>query len=249
MLRELTAAVEELDIPVFGDDIAAAIGLMDRLGAKITKAVAAFDNDGIWAIEGATSMTAWLRHHARMSGGAAASMTRTARRLEELPVTSAAWLSGEMSSGQVQAVVANVGEKTLAMFAEHEAEVVPSLSELSVADTALAMQGWAARAEALLEHPEPKERPRALHLSKLMEGRRRLDGDLDAEGGSVVETALGLASSEDAEGEEPRRAPGRRPGRHLPVLLGPPGSHSRGAGPAAPERGHRLPRSARGPSR
>lgn len=210
VMRELAEAVEEVQIPVCGDDIAEVISLMDRLSAKVTEAVGAFDKAGIWEIEGASSMTAWLRHRARMSGGAASTMTRTARRLGELPVTAAAWLDGSLSSGQVQAVVANVGDTTIEMFAEHEAEVVPALFELSVADTATAMQGWAARAEALSEGPEPKERPRVLHLSKLMDGRRRLDGDLDGEGGSVVDTALGLATSQDAEGEEPRSPAERR---------------------------------------
>lgn len=209
-MRELAAAVEEVQIPVCGDDIVAAIGLMERLAARISEAVGAFDKAGIWEIEGATSMTAWLRHRARMSGAAAMSMSRTAKRLRELPVTAAAWRDGSLSSGQVQAVVANVSDTTIEMFAEHEAGVVPALCELSVVDAASAMQGWAARAGALLDPPDPTPPPRRLHLSKLMEGRWALNGDLDNEAGALLDTALGLAGTDDAEGEEPRTPAQRR---------------------------------------
>lgn len=141
VLRKLVEAVEEVQIPVCGDDIAEVISLIDRLSAKVTEAVGAFDKAGIWDIEGATSMTAWLRHRARMSGGAASTMSRTARRLGELPVTAAAWLDGSLSSGQVQAVVANVSDATIEMFAGHEPAVVPPLCELSVADFADLVRG------------------------------------------------------------------------------------------------------------
>ncbi|MDP9069775.1 MAG: HNH endonuclease [Actinomycetota bacterium] len=145
-----------------------------------------------------------------MSGGAAASMGRTAKRLRQAPTTAAAWSGGVLSGGQVQAMVANVDERAGALFAEHESSLVPALAELSVRDTALAMQAWRARAEALLDDADqPEEAQRSLHLSQTLDGRRELKGFFDAEAGEVVATALRLAASPDAEGE-PDRSPAER---------------------------------------
>lgn len=56
-------------------------------------AVGAFDAEARWALDGATSMTAWLRQQG-MSTRAAGSLARTGRRMHQLPVTAAAWLDG-----------------------------------------------------------------------------------------------------------------------------------------------------------
>jgi hypothetical protein len=136
-------------------------------------------------------------------------LTRTARRLRRLPVTAAAWAEGGLTAGQVQAVVANVDDARVELFAGHEAGVVPALVGLSVSDTATAMRHWAAYADSLLDAPAPEEPARALFLSRTLDGRRELSGHLDEEGGEIVSTAVRLAQSADVEGE-PTRTPARR---------------------------------------
>src|SRR5205814_1081516 len=106
-------------------------------------------------------------------------------------------------------LLANVNDAAVALFAEHEAEVVPAIMELSAGDTAVAMATWAARAAALRDETESPEPKRSAHLSPMLDGRWRLDGSFDAEAGAVVAAALGLATSVDAEGEV-RSAPERR---------------------------------------
>ncbi|HEV2069733.1 MAG TPA: DUF222 domain-containing protein [Acidimicrobiales bacterium] len=100
------------------------------------------------------------------------------------------------------------------LFAEHEAEVVPALVELSVPDTAVAMAHWARCAEAIDEGPEPDQRRRSAHASRTLDGRVELDASLDPEDGEVVLTALRLASTRNVEGE-PRRTPAERQGDAL----------------------------------
>ena len=46
-------------------------------------------------------------------------------------------------------------------------------------------------------------------MSKTLDGRRKLDGDLDPEGGEIVATALRLAESPEVDGER-RRTPAQR---------------------------------------
>ena len=142
---------------------------------------------------------AWLRDRARMSGSAAKAMVRTASRLRSLPVTRQAWAEGDLSGGQVEAVLANVPRRATELFAEQETAVVPVLAPLSVAETAIAMRLWRERAEALLDDVEATMPERSVHLSSTLDGRWELTGSFDAEGGEVVATALRLAAVDDLD--------------------------------------------------
>src|SRR3954451_6422260 len=103
MLTVLAEAVDELEVPADGDTICQVLGLMDRLDAKVTEAIGPVDHEGLWELGAWASMTAWLKHRARLSSGAASRMVRMAQRLRDLELTARAWNVGELSSAQVQA--------------------------------------------------------------------------------------------------------------------------------------------------
>jgi Domain of unknown function (DUF222) len=132
MFEQLGDAIEELDIPADGAALAAALALRDRLDARISDAVADCDQAGLWELDGATSMTAWLTHHTRMPRPRAAATTTRARKLAQLPVTAGAWRDGVLSTGQVDAITANLDPHTVALFADHETAMVPTLVDLPV---------------------------------------------------------------------------------------------------------------------
>jgi hypothetical protein len=114
-----------------------------------------------------------------------------------LPVCAQAFADGSLSAGQLDAILARLDDDLVALFASHEAELVPYLIPLTVAGVSRAMGAWLAR-----NRPEPtvaKEPDRSLHLSRTIEDRWALDGWLDAEGGSVVDRALRLATPDDHE--------------------------------------------------
>jgi Domain of unknown function (DUF222) len=210
ILEPLAAAIDVLDLPVDGAVLTEAFALIDRLNAKLLAAVAEHGAADVWRNDGATSMTAWLRHHTRQSGRDAARCAKTARRLRELPVTARAYRDGGLSGGQLQAIVANLQDRSVGLYAHHEAELVPELARLSVAETAVAMQDWARRADAVLGDERDKAVPeRSLHLSRILDGRRELSGSFDPQGGALIATALRLAASRDVEGE-PARNPAQR---------------------------------------
>jgi Domain of unknown function (DUF222)/HNH endonuclease len=214
-LVELAQAINDLDLPVDSGVLSEAFALADRLNAKLLAAVGEHDTAERWRHDGSTSMTAWLRHHTRRSGRDAARCAKTARRLRQLPVTAAAHRDGTLSSGQVQAIVANLTDRTAGLFADHETALVPELVRLSVGDTAVAMQDWARRADAILgDNPKPVPPERSLHLSRILDGRRELAGSFDPEGGAVIATALRLAATRDLDGE-PARNPAQRRGDAL----------------------------------
>jgi len=223
VIEALREAIEELEVPLDGDALAEALKLADLLNAKLSKAVGEFDDEAMWELDGATSMTAWLRHHAGMTASSAKSLTSTAKKLRTLPMTAGAWLSGTLSGGQVQAIVRNATPE----FVDHESTIVPALVDLSVADTALAMQQWKAMLDV-----EPKEE-RGVHLSRTLDGQWELTGSLDPLGGETVATALRLAAVDDPDVlPSQRRAEalvdlcrffldhqsGHRGGRHRPHL-------------------------------
>jgi len=196
MFEQLREAVDELSVPVDGRALTQLLAVVDRLVAKVAGAVGEFDRAALWEIDGATSMRAWLRD-AGFTSADAGRLVATAQRVNKLPVVAAAWEAGELSGGQVQAIVHNVPDRLVSRFAEHEAEIVPMLKVLSVPHTVTAMKHWAAQADALADHPEPPARDSAFHLSQTLDGVWVADGTFDPEGGAVIAKAIELAQSDD----------------------------------------------------
>jgi hypothetical protein len=208
MFEELGDAIEGLDIPVDGAALAAAVALRDRLDARISDAIATHDRAGLWELDGASSMTAWLAHHTYMPRPRAGATTARARKLVLLPVTARAWRDGVLSTGQVDAITTSLDPHTVALFADHETAMVPTLVDLSVRDVAIAMAAWR---ECATADRDPKPEPdHTLHLSRTLAGRWRLDANLGPEGGELLATALRLAHSPDTDGEPTRSAATRR---------------------------------------
>ena len=207
-MEDLAKAIEELEIPADADVLAAAFALRSRFDAALADAVARFRTERGYTPDGATSTTAWLRDRGRLTGRSAARTVTLASRVVQLPVTWAAWRDGTLSEGQVEAIVANLSETTVEVFVAQERELVPHLARLGVADVARVMGYWKARAEA--DRPEPDEEPQRVHLSPGPDGRWVLDGELGNETGQVVATALRLAETPDADGDDHRPAAWRR---------------------------------------
>jgi hypothetical protein len=207
-LDHLDAAIARLDLAVDDHDLAAALALRDRLDARIATAVRAVDAASLWDAAGSTSMTAWTADRGRMARPRAAVMTRVARLVAHLPVTAAAWTDGRLSTGQVETICSFLTDAAVEVFARHEAVIVPVLEPLSVAEVAAAMRAWRAH----LDGPDPAPAaPSSLHASRTLAGRARVDGDLDADTGELLLTALRVAlqAAPDTDGE-PARVPAHR---------------------------------------
>ena len=200
-VADLVEMVDGLVISPEPGDLEAALGAIDRLQAKVSYALEAFDLKEGWKEDGSLSLTAWLAHHGRRTRREAHREALAAKRLAALPATRFAWEEGRLSSGQVDAVMANLSEHHLGLYAEQEEGLVEALEELSATETAAAMCHWRLRAEALDDDPPPPERPSELHLSRTLEGRREISGHLRPEDAAIVEAALAEAAQEPAPGE------------------------------------------------
>ncbi len=212
MFDELAGAVGGLEIPLHGDALAAVLRLWDQLGARIAIAVDEFDRSGGWEIEGATSMTAWLRDRVGVGRPQAGRLLASGRRFRELPVLAAAAKDGVLSGGQVQAVISTVTEATVPVFAEQEAELVPKLAELGPADLVTVLGRWQAQAETVVGADDgvPDEPDRSLFLSRTFQDRWEGTFSLDGEAGSWVDKAIQEASTRDRDGDRMRAAAERR---------------------------------------
>jgi hypothetical protein len=212
VLITLTEAADKLSVNTCRDDLIAAFNARSRLDAALSEAVQEFDDLALWECDGATSMVAWLKAFAGLSGGQAAAYVKLGNKLKRSPVTAAAFANGSLSRGQVDAVCANIDPTTDELWARHEAALVPTLVGLTVADTVVAMQEWKARAKATLSehHPQPDSATvNDLHHSQTLDGVWATDGTFCVEDGALVATALRVATTKDAP-SEPRRGAARK---------------------------------------
>jgi hypothetical protein len=196
MFGEFETYLREHGIAPEADALARAFALRDVFDARLAAAVAAFDARRSFEAEGAVSTDAWLRSRCRRTRRDATRLVRTARAVAGWPALHDAWTAGDVSSGQVDVVVANVGRHA-GRFAEHEAAVVPALGGLGIDATTAAMRAWRAKADALDDGPAPDDLPGRLHLSRTLDGRGELRGSLDADTTEVVEVALRTAMTAD----------------------------------------------------
>jgi hypothetical protein len=203
----LESAIDELEIGADTDALAAVLALRGRLDARISDAVAAIDAAELWQADGATSTTAWLADRGGLTRRHAGRTTREARLTARLPLTALAWANGTLTSGQVEAICANLDHDLVDLFAQHEAAVLPDLVPLSPADVATAMHAWRELADDRPPRPEP---PQRLHASRLLDGQLATKGTLNPETGELLLTALRLAQTDDVEGEPARTVATRR---------------------------------------
>ncbi len=166
--------------------------IADRNEAVSAEAVRRFEKSGAWAADGALNMVAWLRTNGKLSGSAAMERISIGRQLEQLPETAQAFQRGDVGYQHV-AIMARTAEHVgtaavrqaestlLAAAQAHDpGQFVGIAKEFEVQTDQAAVLAEANRAYSR----------RYFHLSEPANGLVRLDGQLDAEGGAVVKTAL-----------------------------------------------------------
>jgi len=188
------AQFDDVEIPCDAAGVSAALASLNRLQAKLAVAVGTFDVRQEWELDGSTSLIAWLKGRG-LTAGDASQLAMWGKRSRALPILADAWTAGRLSTGQVKAVLANVRDRHVGLFAAHEAELVPSLEYLDVGDTQTAMTQWRLKAEALDDHPSSAEPPDQAHMSQTLDGRWYLNGSFAAEPGAVVDIAMRVAAS------------------------------------------------------
>ena len=115
-----------MEIPLDRAAIQEAVAIADRLNAKVADAIGAYEAAGLHEVDGSVSMQAWLRHECGRDPRTAHRMTAAGRKLHHLPALRDAAVSGRLSAGQVEVILANLPARHLDRFADHATEILAS---------------------------------------------------------------------------------------------------------------------------
>ena len=170
MFDQVDAALDEVlgNGPLTRDEYLEVMAFRDRCEARFAKITAEFDKSAEWAFDGSVSPVHWLVSFARLAFDDARRLLSLGAACRQLPVTAAAVADGTLSVAQVRHIATHISDETVALFAEHEAELVPTLAALPLRHVALAMARWQRHAETALGLEQADELPdRSLHLSPI----------------------------------------------------------------------------------
>ncbi|MGI8756774.1 MAG: DUF222 domain-containing protein [Acidimicrobiales bacterium] len=231
------------------DSVAALARLHGQVDAALTAAVDGFDGRVLCGVDGMRSTQAWLRSRNELSGTHVSALVQRARVLRDLPVLRAAFADGILGTAKVKMLlIARAGVE--AVFDTHIGELIDLIADLTVAHAQVAVDTWRTWrriAEASMAAPSDDDGPvpdpedtNTLYLSSTLEGRFKLDGDLDAVSGQATANAVaavidewfrtGACTADDGETPAHRRAralveliargaqPGEKQGRARPSV-------------------------------
>ncbi len=194
-----------------GDELVCIRRHIDRLEAEFVRRLQCFDRGHGALAEGAASTVSWLRGTCGLTGSAAADRTRMARVLADLPETTESFRADRASFTNVSLIARlaeDVGtestrtvEHTLVVAAE---KLDPGRMRLLTACTRYRLD-----ADGALDEDNRNHDRRWFSCDQTFGGVFVLRGELDAEGGAVVKTALDALSGLSGPNDD-RRASQRR---------------------------------------
>ena len=165
---------------------------MDRLEAEFSRRLGHFDRIKGYVAEGATSVIDWLKRRCGLAGGAAAQRAEVARELEVLPGAVDAFRSGEFGfhhAAVLARTVTEVGREAaplaaLGLVAAAERVDADRLRTMS-RELRHCVDPEGALAASIRDHER-----RRFRLVQGFDGVYLVEGQLDAEGGAMLRTAL-----------------------------------------------------------
>ena len=228
-MSELRSAVESLREETLAslpdarieEDFAEIRRIIDQLELEALRRLAEVERRGLFRRDGHLSAAAWLASAFKMSWGVARDQVRTARALDEMPVTRAAVEAADISMCSAKGLVAARDADPTA-FAEAESRLVEAASIHSVGDLGRIVSYWrqAVERERGIDGEEALRAQRRLHASVTMHGMVRVDGTLDPETGETVLTALRAVVDAETRGRPKDDVDDRTPAQRRADALG-----------------------------
>ena len=221
---QLTSALRGFapaDEPVGGDELERVFGELTALGKalEVTRLglLARIDRERTWAADGHTSSTSWVASRFGETGPVAAAEVNTARALEQMPQTKAAFAA--WATPHVRGV-ANVVHHRVApeAFVAAEGRLVDAARVQPARELERTVASWTEQtdAEAARRDADHAYRRRNLHLSTTLSGMVRLTGELDRPAGEALITAIGAEVDRQVREADPTdtRTPEQRRATH-----------------------------------
>src|SRR5919201_2223012 len=187
---------------------------IDALALRRARLISRLDAGRWYQLDGCVNAVAWLKLRCRLSTAAAMEVMNVARRLPELPQVEAAVEEGALGF-QHAAVIAESADKLGSeSLLQHQQELLQRAeqNDPSALRQEVRRVEHKVDRERLLREAEWAHHSRYLHVNKQADGRVRVDGLLDAEGGAVLRSALdavmGPRSNHDSRSHRQRQADG-----------------------------------------
>jgi hypothetical protein len=206
--EDLTAVPAE----AMGDDQIALQRIDNRVQAEALRRLRRFDKGQGFSGSLALSAKAWLRWKCNLTYGVASNQVEVARQLETLPQTSKALADGDISYRHASLIATTAEQLGDKMEAHAEEILVNAAKELDPLRLryATAQLRHCLQPDEVLDDAKAAHERRFLYLSQTFDGIFRIDGQLDADGGAALETALNAAmgppAADDRRSAAQRRA-------------------------------------------
>jgi hypothetical protein len=174
-----------------GDTVRLLYTQLERLSAVTTRATAAFDAGGEWAVDGARSAAMWIATGCRLPKASVQRRVRLGRELRRMSATEAAWLAGSLSDAHV-ALLAAARNAAPEAFERDEEMLVAQAGGLRHDQFCRVMAYW-----RQLNDPDGSDdlarrddEARRAHLSAGLRGTGMLDALFNPIGFAVFQTAF-----------------------------------------------------------
>src|ERR1700694_2310801 len=175
-----------------GDDLKGLTRIGNRLAAESSRRLRRFDQGQGYARSMALSAQAWLRWQCNLTAATASEQVQVARQLDSLAQIKAAFSQGEISYRHAALI---------ARTADQLGDKFDSQAETILVSAAKELDPWRLRRatmclrhclepDGVLADANQAHERRFLYLSQTFDGVFRIDGQLDADGGGAVQTAL-----------------------------------------------------------
>lgn len=206
-----------LDDDELKDHLRVLVRAQSQLDAAMLAAVVEFEQRNLSVSDGQLDTRAWLAHHTGTARKIAGATVWLAKRVRYMPAFAAAMAATTITEQHARVMAKAINPRTLDAFVRDEAMLVGHASELEVDDFVHVVARWVFLADP--DGPDQRaEKPSELHVSPLLDGRHRLDGDLDLEDSAEYLAELDARyeeiwhadHSDSATVEERNRTPSQR---------------------------------------
>ena len=174
------------------DDQIALHRIDNRVQAEALRRLRRFDAGQGYSTSLALIAKAWLRWKCNLSRPAAAAQVVLARRLESLPQTAKAMADGDISLRHVSLIAETAHQLGDGLEPHAERILVKAARELDPQRLRYAAEQLrhCLQPDEVLKDANEQHQRRYLYMSQTFDGIFRIDGQLDAEGGAVLQTAI-----------------------------------------------------------
>jgi len=195
-----------------GDDLRGLRSAIERMEAEFSRRLKRCDRNQGYAPSGYCSAAGWLNEECRMTRSTAWERVRQARRLAELPATADAFAAGDVNLAHVSVITRSAEQVGCEALRDAEPILLEAARRLDARQLryVTAQLRHCLDPDGSLKDANRDYERRHLYLSELLDGMSAIDGMLDAEGGSLLRSALdalmGPPERDDSRTTSQRRA-------------------------------------------